>query len=539
MTTGPRTLAGLLLLIAIAAQAGLCDAQIPWPNFSITGVVDTVFTNGSNVFDGNFASASDGGWRERNRIRLNLIHEVEPLRLKEVLQLQSDFRWNDAKGLGDVEREIGFKRKNGDSLFVRYAYVEFPLPQPIPIPYSTLRLGLQLFDATLKPSVLLTDDFAGFLLRSELTDRVTLELAYAALDVPDAAVLLRDNRGADSFALLSLTFELLHARSGTFARLRPIVAYFAASGLTGEGARCQTQCAGLPANTRGGGYFPLGGTEHRHYVGLDAQLEWEAEFHFEPTFIYMVSTADTAGDASTLAQLCGDKPCPVPPGSRRQHMLARSWLLDVRGGWRCRLLAVNCEALHVESLAMWTPGDASHHNLFRKNRVYHPVGTNGNYLLGWNEILAPGSVDYLTGNAHGMGDNIGLGRYGRIQIGTRVSYTLWRTGYEEAIVSFKGSTAWTDQAVDTDAGPLTGTRTPAYGNVPCAIAETNCRPGNNRRGDARYIGTELSLGFTYRLALGLTFDVVGTYLFAGPALDAATRSSRNAQLVAGRVRFQF
>ena len=528
-----------MLLTAVAAQADLCDAQTPWPNFSITGVVDTVFTYGSNVFDGNFASASDGGWRERNRVRLSLIHEIEPLRLKEVLQLQSDLRWHEAGGLGDEAGAIGFQRRNGEPLFVRYAFVEFPLPWPSPMPYSTLRLGLQPFDTTLKPAVLFTDDFAGFWLRSELTDRVTLELGYAALDVPDATVLLRDNRGADSLVFLSVTFEVPHTGTGTFARLRPILAYFAASGLTDDAARCRIQCAGLPANRRGAGYFPNGGTEHRYYAGLDAELSWEAEFHFAPTFIYMTSTADTAGDAATLALSCGGTPCPASPGARRQQMLTRSWLVDLRGGWRCRLLAVNCEALHVESLAMWTPGDASHHNLFRKNRVYHPVGTHGNYLLGWNEILAPGSVDYLTGTAHGMGENIGLGRYGRIQVGTRVSYTLWRTGYDEAIASVKGSTAWTDQAVDTDAGPVSGTNTPAFGNVPCAIAETNCRPGNNRRGDERYIGTELSVGFTYRLALGLTFDVVGAYLFAGGALDSATRAARNAQLVAARVRFQF
>ena len=530
-------LGAVALGTAMVTSTDVASAQTPWPHFSITGVVDTVITGGSNAFDGNFASASDAGVRARERIRLRLTHEIEPLRLKEFLELQADVHWRDVGGLG-AEGTTRFGFHDDDPLHVRYVYVEFPAPWPPPMPYSTLRLGIQLFDATLKPSVLLTDDFAGLWLRSELTDRLTLELSYAALDVADPAVLLRDNRGADSVVALSLTFEIPHARSGTFARLRPLWAFLAASGLTEDAARCRIQCAGLPANKRGGGYFPLGGTEHRHYIALDAELQWEAEFHFEPTFIYMISTADTAGNAATLAQLCGDKPCPIPPGTRRQQMLARSWLLDVRGGWRCRLLAVNCEALHVETLAMWTPGDASHHNLFRKNRVYHPIGVHQNYLLGWNEILAPGSVDYLTGIGHGMSENIGLGRYGRIQIGTRVSYTLWRTGYEEAIVSFKGSSAWTDQEVDTDAVPLPGANTPAYGNVPCAIAN-NCRPGNNQRGDARYIGTELSLGFTYRLALGLTFDVVGAYLFAGSALDSATRSARDAQLVAGRVRFQF
>jgi hypothetical protein len=68
-------------------------------------------------------------------------------------------------------------------------------------------------------------------------------------------------------------------------------------------------------------------------------------------------------------------------------------------------------------------------------------------------------------------------------------------------------------------------------------------------GDESYIGTEISLGLTYRFAPGLVFDVVGGWLFAGSALDTTvTRDggatftkldAKYAQILAARVRYTF
>jgi hypothetical protein len=236
-----------------------------------------------------------------------------------------------------------------------------------------------------------------------------------------------------------------------------------------------------------------------------------------------------------------------------------SWLVDVRAGWYCYTRCLDetwlgdwvrwGDGIHLEGLFMWTPGDASHHNLFRKNRVFHPITTDSDYLQGWNEILATGSVDYLTGNAHGMGENIGLGQYGRWQVGARLTLDAYRYWDRALSVRLKWSSAWTDRKVDTDAGSaeVNGT-TGSYGNVPCALAEANCLPGNNRRGDARYVGTEISLGLTWEFHRSTVFDIVAAHLFAGSALDSTgrgadgvlvKRAAKDAGLVAARLRYRF
>ena len=233
--------------------------------------------------------------------------------------------------------------------------------------------------------------------------------------------------------------------------------------------------------------------------------------------------------------------------------------MDIRAGWVCDVRCLDetgignlvrfGESIHLESLFMWTPGDASHHNLFRKSRVYHPLTTDGDYLSGWNEILATGSVDYLTGNAHGMGDNVGLGQYGRLQIGTRLTWEVWRDWDRAVRLHTKASSVWTDQKVDTDAGSAQLRSGPgSYANVPCALLEDNCPPGNNRRGDARYVGTEASVGLTYQFHRNIVFDAVAAYLFAGSALDSTVREvdgtllkhrARDAHLISARVRYSF
>jgi hypothetical protein len=307
-----------------------------------------------------------------------------------------------------------------------------------------------------------------------------------------------------------------------------------------------------------------GSNESRHYIGLDGEIEiplkrW-GTINVQPTLIYMTSKADVygrPGDVAT-APCAGDPDLRCPTGAR-QTMRARSWLVDLRAWWLCDGQCLDetwlgnyvrlGDAIEISGLFMWTPGDASHHDLFRRNRVYHPITTDGDYLNGWNEILATGSVDNLTGNAHGMGDNVGLGQYGRLQIGTRATWDLYRYWDRALSFHFKSSWVWTDKKVDTDAGaPLGGRTTGSYGNIPCAISETDCLPGNNRRGDARYVGTEISVGMTYKLFRHLAFDIVGAWLFAGSALDSTSRNpdgtlikhdAKDARLMSARVKYSF
>lgn len=72
----------------------------------------------------------------------------------------------------------------------------------------------------------------------------------------------------------------------------------------------------------------------------------------------------------------------------------------------------------------------------------------------------------------------------------------------------------------------------------------------NRRGTDSYLGTELDLGLTWTVAPGLALDLVGGYMWAGPALALAgvtpsptsgfsARHPKDVQTVVARVRFSF
>ena len=86
--------------------------------------------------------------------------------------------------------------------------------------------------------------------------------------------------------------------------------------------------------------------------------------------------------------------------------------------------------------------------------------------------------------------------------------------------------------------------------INCNASTTNSMAlpqGAGCRGDSSYIGTEADLGLTWRFAPGLTFDLVGAYLFAGGALDttqvvngvATKRGSEDVYTGVARVRFSF
>ena len=192
---------------------------------------------------------------------------------------------------------------------------------------------------------------------------------------------------------------------------------------------------------------------------------------------------------------------------------------------------------------MWTPGDDAQHDSFKNTKLYHPVNVDIGYGASWTEILSLGSVDYFTSAAHGMGENVGLGRYGRRQIGGRLTYSI-TPAFD---VNFKAASAWTDTKVDTDVAATINSS--SFGSTPCALApgQAGCA-GTNLRGDNRWIGFEADLGLTYRFAPGLTFDAVYGHLFAGSALDTTYVNpagtlrridAKDADVFSARVRYQF
>jgi hypothetical protein len=536
-------------------------AQAPAPKVTVNGLIDTITTYTKNGFDGNYADARDSAWWARNRGVFTITGEVG--KAKGVLALEIDLGWGQVSSNESVVSNSGqtisssagafgsqqngfhqgaFDLGNdvGGVIEIKNLYVEFPVPL-IPLP-TVARLGGQPFQTTFKPGVLATTDYGGVWLETTITPNIKFNLTYAQAEEDITGMRQTTNffRGDDFFIMPSLTITPFKGLD-----LRPFVGYYYIYGNSHNQSRCRVSCAGLPSNgtmaavnqftgavtTANLGNYRQNSHEDRWYLGLDTRLT-AGPFYLDPTFIYEHSNVDvyrgTTGTtlAAGLAQGVG----------QRVHQKINSWLVDVRGGWRIGPLL-------LELMAMWTPGDDAQHDSFRNSRVYHPVNVDIGYGASWTELLSLGSVDYFTSAAHGMGENVGLGRYGRRQIGTRVTYSV-TPAFD---VNFKGAAAWTDTKVDTDAvAAATGG---SFGAVPCAFTPSiaGCA-GTNLRGDHRFIGVEVDGGITYRFAPGLSFDAVYGHLFTGSALDNTWTSqfgalrkvdSKDADVVSARVRYQF
>ncbi len=590
----------------VSAQTTAPTPAAPAPKVTITGLIDTITTAAKN-FDGNFASNQEGGWWVRNRGVFYITGELG--KAKGVLALEIDLGWgqvsnnesvvsNSGQTLSSSGGQLGsaqgaFQQGAWDSgndvggvIEVKNLYVEFPLPIPIP---TVVRLGGQPYQVTLKPFMLATTDYGGVWMQTTLAPWAKLNFTYAALEEAQTGFFNTAGnlywRGDDFFIVGSLDLEPVKGIT-----LRPFYGFFRAEGNTHNQARCRVQCAGLPTQGTGTGVnnitglvtspamgnYALGDEESRHYFGIDAQMNF-GPFFVDPTFIYQYGRADVhrqtsagvagigilpgvacaAGTATPLAGLCQG-------GGPAIRQKTSAWLADLRAGWRAGPLL-------VEGMVMYTPGDADNRDSFTSTRNYHPMNVDIAYAAGWSEILSLGSVDYFTATGHGMGENIGLGRYGRRQIGARVSYAITPA----FTVSVKGAAAQTDKKVDTDsiaaaaaAAPGAAVTAASYGAVPCALrgvalpnpngtftttfplaANPACTVNNG--GDSRNIGVELSLGATYRFAPGLTFDIVGAYLISGHALDTTyiptggvagnpiKDPAKDAKLLSARVRYQF
>jgi hypothetical protein len=560
----------LVVALAVTAFLGVLSppvfAQAPAPKVTINGLIDTVSTGGRNSLDGNFAAAPDSGWWVRNRGVFTITGEVG--KAKGVLALEIDLGWGQVSGTESVNTNSGqtltasssqigspqngfhqgaFDLGNdvGGVIEVKNLYVEFPMPIAIP---WTMRLGGQPFQVTMKPGVLATTDYGGAWSSIELAPFAKLNFTYAQAEEQVTGMRASNTtfwRGDDFLVVVSL--DLTPVKGIT---IRPLVGYFDAQGNTNAFSRCRVQCAGLPSNGAATGINSVSGAvttstlgsyrtstdEQRVYWGVDAQIN-VGPFYVDPTIIVMNSTVDGVYRGSAEALLVGA--AGTQGGGARVDQDIDSWLVDIRGGFRAGPLL-------IEAMVVWTPGDDAQHDSFKDSKLYHPINVDIGYGAGWTEILSLGSVDYFTNAGHGMGENIGLGRYGRRQVGARASYALTPA----LTLSGKWASAWTDTDVDTDAvaANLAGT---SYGATPCALTGGiggGCALSTNNRGDENYIGTEFSAGLTYRFAPGLTFDLVGAWLFAGSALDTTfvnpagttiKQDAKDAHLLAARVRYQF
>src|SRR4030095_422393 len=173
--------------------------------------------------------------------------------------------------------------------------------------------------------------------------------------------------------------------------------------------------------------------------------------------------------------------------------------------------------LLLEARGAYSTGNKARDNLAKGIRYYQPLDTDGNYFAGgWTNFWASGPVDYFNQGLAPTGNYVGYDRYGRASIAGRVTYNLTPALSLYGVVH----AFLTAQAVDTD----TGSQLAATGGSGTP-ARTTVSQNSWVKGDSNYLGTELSLGLTWRFSANTAFDLIGSYLLSGDGLNAAAWST--------------
>ncbi len=536
------TLALVALIGTMAPGVFAQPAAAPPPlTFNINGFLDTISSASHNLRDNNFTRVGDQEWYARNRGRINI--EGRAGTAVFVWGIEIDTTWGQTSGqdnnlagqvVGNNQQRAGttsgfdLNTDTQASVETKWLFAEFDMPL---MPYATrVRLGAQPYGAevTYKICAVACGDFAGLNLATTWSPNVKSHLTFVQIEeeLTGASTggtgLTGFNRGDDFAFLLSLEitpFKGLDIRpvysyawyqGATSTSTRQVVSGGATGGTATHVARLAGGCVPGPGPCVGTAAAPASPTneEHRHTLGVDAR--WRSgPFSIDPTFMYQFGTRDT------------DNPFPGSATQLTREADISAFLFDVKAGWRIG------PAL-LEFRGMYTSGNRPKDQLTKDVNYYMPVQNDtGWWSDGWGNILALG-IDYFNGAVRGLGQNIGLDRYGRQQFGLKATYSFTPQLDVYGLVT----PAWTARSVDTD-----GT---------FSTAVINCR-ASDCKGDSAYIGTEANLGTTWRFAPGLTFDLVGAYLVAGEALDttevvggvANKREAKDVYTVAARLRLSF
>jgi hypothetical protein len=520
----------LVFAVALVAFVGMLAppvmAQAPAPKVTITGFIDTLgtYTQNMSQYDNDYSRKGDTQAYGRNRGRYDIIGEIG--KAKAVLGLELDFYFgqtgtsNSNFQPGSSPTSAGFGSDGAFNLNndvrgiieIKWLYTEFPLPIPLD---NTFTVGGMPFGslATDKLATYANGDFGGAAWSLRFTPAAQLNLTY--VQVEESLTGGRDGffRGEDWAGIISFGFSPFKGLD-----IKPMYSYFQAKGSTGGPAR---QGRGgvdtTTAYTAGANTFSLGGVafanqnsysgpvENRHTIGVDGRFT-AGPFTLQPTVLYQFGHRENivATPSGCPASLCNM----TPYGALGQHFRAdiSAWLVDIRAGF-------NVGPLSLGLLGIFSTGQDAKSNPFKSVRYYQPLDTDSSYAGDWGTQILSLGIDYfhqLYYNVPGLslGQAIGYDKYGRMQLGGKVSYALTPT----FTVGAGASAAWTQYKVDTDS-----TLVPSAGLVP-----NFTQNGGRAQGDSRYIGTEIDLASTWRFAPGIAFDLAGAYLFAGDALGHTT-----------------
>ena len=527
-------------------------AQAPTPKVTITGLFDQASGMSRNVQDGSFGRTSDREWYARTRFRPDFEFRVG--RTSAVMGLEFDLTYGQvgASGAGPGKNQtVGTlgtslahpgttsdSRLNTDTtgiVEIKWMYTEFDLTGKdslLPfIPVLTVaRAGLQPFAGIAAYKVTYaTGDFAGVSALTTFDPTLKMNLAYVMVEdelaggnrgTAGAATTIgagftaptgKTTRGND-FAIIASP-ELTPIKG---LDLKPLYSLFYAEGATSAAARRAAADPRLAGGTTGAAatYDASRNTtngspafhEYRHTIGVDARWRM-GPWGLDPTFDYQVGTRDVLGQNTRGS-------------AQKIQTKVSAFFADVLGSFQAGPLL-------LEARGVYTTGNKANANLAQRISYFEPLDQDTSYWAGWTSILGLG-VDYISGcsaGVLGMCDNIGYDRYGRAQFGLRATYAL------TPALSVFGVTnpTWTAEKVDT------------------STSVTRAHITGPMVGDSRYIGVESTVGLTWRFAPNVAFDLTGSMLSAGSALDTTEvlngvptkRKADDAYLGAARVRLSF
>ena len=515
---------GILFLALVAAIAMVAPEASAQPKVTINGLVDamTTWSKNMNHEDSNPARNGDSEWYSRVRVRPDITAEVGTTKF--VLGLEIDYAFGQVGttdgSFGGSAQKFGTTAgadQNTDMagiIELKWAYTEFQLPI-IPIP-NVWRVGAQPYAVMYKPAILMQGDFAG--LHLTLTPAPLAKVHFTYSQIEEESTGIRDGftRGEDWAIALSVEITPFKGLD-----IRPIFSYAQFEGVTGQARLGRGGVANAAAS------FPNAAREDRWTVGTDARWRLGA-FSIDPTFMYQGGSRD------------------LFIGNKQLEQKRDAWLFDLRAGWQAGPLL-------IEGAAIYTTGNKARDRIDQGADMdfYEPISTDSGFYGGWAEIWAL-NIDYfnsLQPRAWGVNTitSIGYDKYGLIRAGLRASYALTPAFTVRTAVTAN----WTAEEVDT-----ASTLTTAAGLTPgdCTVGQFNsgrCRDS----GDARFLGTEVDLGFAWRFAPNIVLDVVGAYNFAGNALATHTstgnclgatacgarsgRDPQDTQSVIARVRYTF
>jgi hypothetical protein len=498
------------------------------PKVTITGLVDFVTSIYGNAQDNIITNNDDKGWYSRERGVFTLTGEVG--RSKGVWAVELDFTNGQGTASNGTSANMDLDTDVAGVVETKWLYLETPITGPgslMPfIPVTSIgRFGAQPSGGhAYKPGILWSGDFPGANLATTWAPNLRSTLTFAQIG---EALNERTAVSEDWAFLVSLEYDIFKGLT-----LKPTYAYATYDGgNTGTSNLGTEPKGGFNTNT----VAVANGTgldTKRHYIGAD--LRWTTgPWSLQPTFIYSLGKQGVFANSAAAAAAGG-----------KEEVDINTWIFDVIGGFRTG-------PLNLEGRFAYTPGNKADECVQpipgtgatpqatcsggSDVNYYQAINPGFVYQAGWAEIQASG-IDYnMTLQSGGpgvaggtgtfrLGQNPSYDKYGRITLAFAADYSLTPA----LVFHFVGNIQWTAEKVDTDAALGAAGLTPA--SVPA---------GSRASGDDNFLGHEWNLGFTYRFAPNVAFDMIGAYLFAGDARGHSGLDPEDVYKIAARVRMTF